>query len=178
MRNVLVLLVLVMVLVGPVALVSAQESSLPTIADIVVSDSRFDTLASAVVAAQLLDDFSDPTQTFTVFAPTDDAFAALPTSVLAELAVNQALLTRIVRYHAATEFSPAAALLVDPVVTTIEGTDLVATVSPNGTVLINGVAVVVQADIVAGNGVIHVIDAVLVPDLSNSSFFGPASNLP
>lgn len=74
MRKFVILITLLVVLAVPGFAVVAQDDAGPTVLDILAGDPRFDTLLSAVVAAQLADDLADPTASFTVFAPTDDAF--------------------------------------------------------------------------------------------------------
>jgi uncharacterized surface protein with fasciclin (FAS1) repeats len=179
MRKFVLLAVLLVLLIAPVAAVYGQDVIVlqPTIADVVASDARFDTLASAVVAAQLLDNLSDRTAVYTVFAPTDDAFAALPATVLTELAANRSLLTRITRYHVVAGYVSDAGIAASSAIETIESTNILVGFDTSGVVL-DGRVRLISTDIVAANGIIHVVDAVLVPDLTNSSFFGAASLLP
>lgn len=175
MRKSIVIALLLALFIVP-GLAQAQDDSLPTIAEIVASDARFETLASVVVGSQLLDNLSSP-GSYTVFAPTDDAFAALPPAVLAEVAANPSLLTRIVRYHVSMTYAPASVVVASSSIKTIEGTNISIEVTPDGVVL-NGRVLVTTTDILASNGVVHIVDAVLVPDLSQSSFFGGADLLP
>ncbi|MCA9515553.1 MAG: fasciclin domain-containing protein, partial [Myxococcales bacterium] len=132
-----------------------------TITDIVTSDDRFETLATAVAAAGLGDTLAGDGP-FTVFAPTDDAFAALPAGTLDTLLADQAALTDVLTYH-----------VVDGEVTASQVVGLSEAVAKNGVaigievvdgaVVLNGTVHVTITDIVADNGVIHVIDGVLVP---------------
>jgi uncharacterized surface protein with fasciclin (FAS1) repeats len=98
---------------------------------------------------------------FTVFAPTDDAFAALPPGLLDALLLpeNKAVLTKILTYHVVPG-AVMAADVTDGEVATVEGQTV--TLSTVDGVTVNG-AKVIQADVAADNGVIHVIDAVILP---------------
>ncbi len=135
--------------------------SLQTISQIVVGDSRFGTLEAAVIAAELADDLAGEGP-FTVFAPTDDAFAALPEGVLASLlAAPTTTLKDVLLYHVVSgnlDSTEVAAL--DTLVSLLAGKLLDVTVSSG--VMINN-ALITIADIPASNGVIHVINAVLIP---------------
>lgn len=128
----------------------------------VATDAGFNTLVSAIVAADLVETLQGPGP-FTVFAPTDAAFAALPSGTLESLLLpeNQATLASILTYHVV-----AGAVTSDMVVTlnsatTVQGEDIAITVD-NGVVLLNGVAVT-TTDVEASNGIIHIIDGVLLP---------------
>jgi uncharacterized surface protein with fasciclin (FAS1) repeats len=120
----------------------------------------FSTLVAAVTAAGLVETLQGPGP-FTVFAPTDDAFAALPAGVLDALLKpeNKDVLAKILTYHVVPG-TVMAADITDGDVATVEG-QTVALSTADG-VTVNG-AKVVQADVAASNGVIHVIDAVILP---------------
>ncbi len=134
---------------------------LPTIADIVIASPDHETLEAAVVAAGLVDILNSPGP-FTVFAPTDDAFAALPDGTLdALLADPNGALTQVLLYHAVPGVALSSDLNDGQMITTAQGEDLMVTINTDG-VFINNAKVIV-ADIIASNGVVHVIDAVLVP---------------
>ena len=100
---------------------------------------------------------------YTVFAPTDEAFAALPEGTVEKLVKpeNQDALSQVLAYHvvagevASGEIEPGA-------VSTVEGSDVELAVDPAG-MTVNGEATVVQPDVIADNGVIHVVDTVLLP---------------
>jgi transforming growth factor-beta-induced protein len=145
-------------MVAPSA-VSAQDEE-PSIAEIAVGAGDFETLVAAADAAGLVGLLSDcEAGPFTVFAPTDAAFAALPQDVLdAALADPDGLLTTVLTYHVV----PGTVLAEDVVglssATTVQGEDI----AVDGTVL-NGSVNIVTTDLVACNGVVHVIDAVLLP---------------
>ena len=131
-----------------------------TIVDIAVSDDRFGTLVTALSAAELVETLSGDGP-FTVFAPTNAAFDALPEGTLDALLADIPALTNILRYHVVS-----GQVLAEDVVTLSEAeTVLGENVSirvEDGKVFINDSEVIVT-DIMASNGVIHVIDAVLLP---------------
>ncbi len=132
-----------------------------TVTDIVVNSPDHNTLEAAVVAAGLAGTLSG-TGPFTVFAPTDAAFAALPAgTVQALLADPQGLLTQILTYHAVSGAAFSRTLANGQTIATINGKNVTVTINANG-VFINNAKVTV-ADVVADNGVVHVIDAVLLP---------------
>ncbi|MGD1863860.1 MAG: fasciclin domain-containing protein [Phormidesmis sp.] len=133
-----------------------------SIVDVASANGSFDTLVGAIQTAGLEETLSDEGP-FTVFAPTDEAFAALPEGTVEKLVKpeNQEALSQILAYHvvagavAASEIEPGA-------VGTVEGSDVELAVDPSG-VIVNGEATVVQPDVMADNGVIHVVDTVLLP---------------
>ena len=132
------------------------------IVDTAVAAGSFTTLVAAVQAAGLADTLKGPGP-FTVFAPTDDAFAALPAGTVESLLLpeNKDQLTSILTYHVAPGSYPASALLGNTgVVPTVNGASL--TVDGTDGVTVGG-ANVTTPDVIASNGVIHVIDAVLLP---------------
>ena len=137
-----------------------EETSVGTIVDVASADGSFGTLVAAVTAADLVETLSG-TGPFTVFAPTDEAFAALPAGVLDALLLpeNKALLAQILTYHVVSGMVMAADVT-DSDVATVEGQTV--TLSTMGGVTVNG-AKVVAADVAASNGVIHAIDAVILP---------------
>ena len=120
----------------------------------------FSTLVAAVQAAGLVETLQGEGP-FTVFAPTDDAFAALPAGVLDKLLLpeNQDVLVKILTYHVVAGKVMAADVTAGDVAT-VEGQNI--TLATDGGVTVNG-ANVVTADVEASNGVIHVIDAVILP---------------
>ncbi|MFT4604043.1 MAG: putative surface protein with fasciclin (FAS1) repeats [Rhodothermales bacterium] len=133
-----------------------------TIVETAIDADDFNTLVAAVQAADLVATLEGPGP-FTVFAPTDAAFAALPDGTVDELLQpdNKGQLVDVLTYHVV-----AGKITSDQVVsltsaTTVQGSDISIEVV-DGTVLING-ATLLQADIQASNGVIHVIDSVLLP---------------
>ena len=134
-----------------------------TIYDIVAASTVHNTLQAALEASGLDEVLAAPGD-YTLFAPTDDAFAALPAGTLdALLADPSGALTDILLYHV-LGFSALSGSLSDGLmVTTLQGQDVVVTINANG-VFINDAQVII-ADIIADNGVVHVIDAVLIPEV-------------
>ena len=137
-----------------------------SVVDVIVNSPDHNTLEVAVIAAELADDLSGPGP-FTVFAPTDAAFAALPAGVVDALLVDPTGdLAQILLYHVVSGTALSTSLTDGQTITTLQGEDITVTIGMNG-VMINNATVVV-ADIVADNGVVHVIDAVLIPQLPSS----------
>ena len=120
------------------------------------------TLVSAVSEAGLVDTLNGDGP-FTIFAPTNDAFAAIPEADLNAILADQDLLTSILTYHVVAGESLDAQELIDAgTVETVNGETL--TIATAGdTVTINGVAMVVCGNVATANGTVHLIDAVLVP---------------
>ena len=141
---------------GPV---QAQDED---IVDVAIGAGTFNTLVAAVQAADLVDALKGEGP-FTVFAPTDEAFAALPEGTVESLLLpeNKELLTSILLYHVVSGSVLAADVVGLDSATTLNGASIAISVSDSG-VMINN-ANVVQADVTASNGVIHIIDAVLLP---------------
>ena len=138
-----------------------QLTAQTTVVDIVVNSPDHNTLEAAVIAADLAGTLSGPGP-FTVFAPTDAAFSALPDGTIdALLADPQGALTDILTYHVLGADVRSTDLVDGQMATTINGKDITVTINANG-VFINDAQVTV-ADVVADNGVVHVIDAVLIP---------------
>jgi uncharacterized surface protein with fasciclin (FAS1) repeats len=140
---------------------SATEQTTPgTIVDVAVEAGSFATLVAAVTAADLVETLSGEGP-FTVFAPTDEAFAALPAGVLDALLLpeNKATLAKILTYHVVSG-KVMAADVTDGDVATVEGSTIKLSTA-NG-VTVNG-ANVISADVATSNGVIHAIDAVILP---------------
>lgn len=131
-----------------------------TIVEVAQDDAQFTTLVSAITAAGLVDTLSG-TGPFTVFAPTNAAFDALPAGVLTKLLLpaNKAILVKILTYHVLASKVMAADVTAGNA-TTVEGSTFAITTT--GGVKVND-ANVTATDIAASNGVIHVIDKVLVP---------------
>ncbi len=132
-----------------------------TVVDIVVGSDDHNTLEAAVIAADLAGTLSGDGP-FTLFAPTDAAFAALPAGTVDELLMDpQGALKDILLYHALSGDVRSSDLIDGQVATTINGKDITVTINAEG-VFINN-ALVTVADIAADNGVVHVINAVLLP---------------
>jgi uncharacterized surface protein with fasciclin (FAS1) repeats len=146
-----------------VAAALAAASTLAGAADIVdtaVSAGQFNTLVQAVKAAGLVDTLKGEGP-FTVFAPTDEAFAKLPPGTVEALLQDKDKLTQVLTYHVvpgkvtAAEVKPGA-------VPTVQGQSL-SVRSEGGAVMVDN-ARVIQPDVMASNGVIHVIDTVVLPN--------------
>jgi len=146
---------------------TASPSPSPTMAqkdivDTAVEAGSFTTLVTALQAAGL-DQTLKGEGPFTVFAPSDDAFAAVPKETLdALLADPKGALTDVLTYHVVPGKVMSGDLSDGMEATTVNGATLTITVKDDGTVMIND-ATVTTADIETANGVIHVIDAVLIP---------------
>ncbi|MFN4033156.1 MAG: fasciclin domain-containing protein [Fimbriimonadales bacterium] len=132
---------------------------MPTIVDIAVQAGSFNTLVQAVQAAGLVETLSGEGP-FTVFAPTDEAFAQIPQDTLQAVLANKEQLTAILTYHVVPGKLMAADVVRSSQLQTVQGQSI--TVSTEGGVKVDD-ANVVQADIEADNGVIHVIDKVIMP---------------
>ena len=156
-------------LAAPVALAGHHEgdTAKPSqakadIVDTAVAAGQLNTLAAALTAAGLVDTLKGKGP-FTVFAPTDEAFAALPAGTVEDLLKpeNKDKLVAILTYHVVPGRFPSGRVAGLDEATTVNG-DTVDIVAANGAVMIDG-ANVVMADVTATNGVIHVIDTVLMP---------------
>lgn len=144
-------------------LLAGGSASAADIVDTAASTEGFSTLVAAIEAAGLVDTLKGEGP-FTVFAPTDEAFAALPEGTLENLLKpeNKDQLTQILTYHVVPGKTMSSDLAGQEVeVETVEG-DTVAIKATNGAVMVDD-AEVVQADVEADNGVIHVIDQVIMP---------------
>jgi uncharacterized surface protein with fasciclin (FAS1) repeats len=136
-------------------------SNATTVYDIIVESDDHNTLEAAINAAEL-DGALQEGEALTVFAPTDAAFAALPENLVNALLTDPTgTLAEVLLYHVVGSIAPSSTLTQDQSITTLFGEDVV--VDLVGGVFINGAQVTV-ADIPAINGVVHVIDAVLVPE--------------
>jgi uncharacterized surface protein with fasciclin (FAS1) repeats len=146
-----------------------------TIVENAVNSPIHTTLVAAVTAAGLVETLSGPGP-FTVFAPTDEAFAALPAGTVETLVMpeNKATLTKILTYHVVAGRVAAADVVAmiqagggTAAITTVEGGTLTASLDGSTVVLTDekgGTARVTQADVFQSNGVIHVTDAISMPD--------------
>ncbi|MFN2295537.1 MAG: fasciclin domain-containing protein, partial [Candidatus Promineifilaceae bacterium] len=133
-----------------------------SIAEIAVEDGRFTTLVAALDAAGLVDTL-DGEGEFTVFAPVDDAFAALPEGTVETLLEDpQGDLTNILLYHVVEGAIPAETVVTLDSAPTLQGSDVHITVTDDG-VFLNDTVKVILTDVLASNGIIHVIDGVLIP---------------
>ncbi len=137
------------------AALSAQSKD---IVDTAIGAGSFKTLAAALSAAGLVDTLKGPGP-FTVFAPTDEAFAKIPKAQLDALLADKAKLTSVLTYHVLAGKVMAKDVKAGKV-KTVQGSEV--TVATTGGVMVDG-AKVTASDIIADNGVIHVIDSVMLP---------------
>lgn len=152
-----------------IALCAAAPASAQSITEIAAGDDRFSTLVAAVTAAGLADTLAGPGE-FTVYAPVNDAFAALPAGTVETLLepANKEQLTNVLLYHVddrelTASMFPAGSNYFKPI---LASERLCITASSSGVSIADGTgetANVIIADIQADNGVIHVIDKVLLP---------------
>lgn len=131
-----------------------------TVVDALGKNGNFKTLTAAVSAAGLVDALSAPGDK-TVFAPTDAAFAALPAGTVEALLADKAKLTTVLQNHVVAGKVDAATGIAAGSATTLAGNTVTVT-AKDGFAYVNGVKVILN-DMYTGNGVVHVIDAVLVP---------------
>ncbi len=156
---------------GMIPAAQAQTGNMPSataskdIVAIALSDPQFSTLVKAIKAAGLVSTLQGPGP-FTVFAPTNAAFAKIPKAKLNAVLANKALLTKILTYHVlpkSVAASSVVGLSAPAPVKTVAGPNL--KVSPQPPMVNN--AKIIKTDITASNGVIHVIDTVLMPPAGN-----------
>lgn len=142
-----------------------DDDERPNIVQLAQSDARFSILVEAVVAADLADTLSGPGP-FTVFAPTNDAFAALLTELGVtkdQLLADKALLTQVLTYHVVSGRVLRAQVPVGTPITTVQGDTFTVDATLAITDQRGRTARIVQTDLLASNGVIHVIDRVILP---------------
>lgn len=142
---------------------TAAEMTEDTVVDVAISND-FTTLVAAVQAAGLVETLQGEGP-FTVFAPTDEAFAALPEGTLDSLLADPAALAEILTYHVVSGKVLAADVVGLDSATTVQGDDISIEVVDGGVVL-NGSSNVIATDVEASNGVVHVIDSVILPPAS------------
>lgn len=139
---------------------SASGAGPKDIVDTAVAAGSFKTLATALTAAGLIDTLKGPGP-FTVFAPTDEAFGKIDPATLNAILADKAKLTSILTYHVVSGRVPAAEVLKLSSAMTVQGSTVAVAVSSSGVKVNN--ANVVATDVQASNGIIHVIDTVLLP---------------
>ena len=139
---------------------SADDAEKKDIVDTAISAGQFKTLVAAVKAADLVETLKGEGP-FTVFAPTDEAFAKVPKEQLEALLKDKKALTAVLTYHVVSGKVMAADVVKIKTAKTVQGKSI-DIVTKDGKVTING-ANVIKTDIVCKNGVIHVIDAVILP---------------
>lgn len=149
-----------MALACAIALPAFADTHGDDIVDIAAGNEAFSTLVAAVTAAGLVDTLKGEGP-FTVFAPTDEAFAALPEGTVEALLEDIPTLTAILTYHVVPGIVMSTDLEDGMMAETVNGQSV--TIGVGDTVTVDG-ATVIDADIMASNGVIHVIDAVILPE--------------
>jgi uncharacterized surface protein with fasciclin (FAS1) repeats len=159
MKRMLFVLCVVAAVAGPAVAVSGARSD-RTIVQVAGSDPRFSTLVSLVKQAGLAETLS--TGSYTVFAPTNKAFANVPKATLDALAKDPDQLKAVLTYHVAKGRLTASKVVKRTRITTVNGAAIRVNVR-RGRVVLNGSTLVTKTDIGAKNGVIHVIDHVLLP---------------
>ena len=152
----------VLAMAGAASTTTTGQTQTKDIVETAVAAGSFKTLAKALQAADLVNTLKGPGP-FTVFAPTDEAFAALPAGTIDDLLKpeNKAKLQRILTYHVVAGKVMAADVVKLQSAKSVSG-DTLTVATRNGGVTVDN-AHVVKTDIAASNGVIHVIDAVLLP---------------
>jgi uncharacterized surface protein with fasciclin (FAS1) repeats len=139
---------------------AAQASSMGNIVQVAAGDKQLSTLVSLVKKAGLVGALSGSTK-LTVFAPTNAAFAAVPKATLAKLAANKAMLVKVLEYHVVAGELPAAKVEKMMSAKTLEGASLTFKVK-GMSVYVNN-AKVITPNVMASNGVVHIINKVLLP---------------
>ena len=142
------------------AVIPAPADTHKDVVDTAVSAGQFNTLAKALTEAGLVETLKGKGP-FTVFAPTDEAFAKLPAGTLEALLNDKAKLTAVLTYHVVAGKVMASDVVKLSSAKTVQGQDVKITTMSG--VMVND-AHVVKADVMASNGVIHVIDKVILPN--------------
>ncbi|GAB4134959.1 fasciclin domain-containing protein [Thermopirellula anaerolimosa] len=153
-------LALAVSMIGQARSAVADESAKKDIVDVAVEAGSFKTLAAALQAADLVETLKGKGP-FTVFAPTDEAFAKLPKGTVEALLKDKAKLTAILTYHVVAGEYPAAKVVESKHLKSVQGSPIHVKVADAG-VMVSG-AKVIKTDIAASNGIIHVIDTVILP---------------
>jgi uncharacterized surface protein with fasciclin (FAS1) repeats len=146
------------------------QPKVPNIVEIAQATPDLSTLVTALQAGDLVGTLSGQgppgSGGFTVFAPTNEAFAALPAGVLSGLLKNNTALDNVLTYHVV----PRAVFLADlqdgEKLQTVEGKLLTVRLGERGDIFINRVKITTPSDVAAANGVVHIVDGVLLPDLA------------
>lgn len=144
------------------------DASDSTIAEVAAADPQFSTLVTALGEANLVDTLNDPDGSFTVFAPTNDAFAMIDEATLNALLADTTALSAVLLQHVVQDLqvdSVTAFSLNGTEVTTASGAMIPISINPDTDVLTVGGATVTMANIQTSNGIIHVIDTVIVGDV-------------
>lgn len=150
-------LIIGLVLMG---VAGSNAAPMQDIVDTAVSAGTFKTLVKAVQEAGLVETLKGPGP-FTVFAPTDEAFAKLPAGTVDKLLMDKQQLKAVLTYHVVSGRVLAADVMKMKSAKSVNGQEI--TVTTQGTSVMVDKAKVIRADIMATNGVIHVIDSVILP---------------
>ena len=137
-----------------------------SISDHAVANPTFTSLVAALSKAKLVSALNDATKTYTVFAPTNEAFTALLSALGVTLNdLSSETLTPILLYHVVSGYIPASAVMAGyfPTLSTAFGKNVSLQIGVSGGVILNNTSKVIATDVVATNGIIHVIDKVLLP---------------
>lgn len=161
LRTLLVIGSLALAALGLTLTTAQSTTQNQTIAQIVATNPNFSTLLAAVQAAGLVETLSGPGP-FTVFAPTNEAFAKIPKADLDKLLADKAALTKVLTYHVVAGRVPSSQVVTLKEAKTVQGQSVTIEVK-DGKVILNGSSTVTAVDIQASNGIIHVIDTVLLP---------------
>lgn len=145
-----------------------------TIVTVAQANGNFKTLCELLAAADLVETLNGKGP-FTVFAPTDAAFAKLPKETLDSLRKDKAKLKEILTYHVVNGKVMAADVVKLKETKTVNGAPITISVK-EGKVWLNGASSVTTADVAAGNGVIHVVDTVIMPSAKHSAPAAPAKS--
>lgn len=145
-----------------VAPAASMEAPAPKdIVETAIAAGNFTTLAKALTEAGLIETLKGAGP-YTVLAPTDDAFAKIPAADLAALLADKAALTKVLTYHVISGNVPSSTVTTLTEATSLEGSKIAIKVV-DGKVMLNDNSEVTTADVPASNGVIHVINTVLMP---------------
>jgi uncharacterized surface protein with fasciclin (FAS1) repeats len=140
---------------------TTRSEARPTIAGLATQTKQLSTLLSLVKKAGLADELAASNARLTVFAPTNAAFAKLPKATLTAVGKDPALLKRVLLYHVVQGKVTAAQVLKLRSAKTLAGPSV--RIRTSGSTVKVNTATVVQADVLARNGVVHVVDRVLIP---------------
>ena len=156
--------------------VFAQDSDLPTIAELAQGDENLSNLVEVLTEAELIETFNGEGE-FTVFAPTNAAFESLPPGMLDGIMSSPPSREAVFKFHVleGTFTAEDLAAMAGESIPSLAGIPLNISVNDDGSVVLNASATVVSADLPASNGIVHVIDAVLVPQRPGSSSEEPAA---
>jgi len=145
----------------PTMAASPAPNASQDIIETAASAGMFTTLATALTAAGLVETLKGAGP-FTVLAPTDEAFAKIPAADLQALLADKTKLTKVLTYHVISGDVPSSQISTMSNAKTLEGSE-VSIKMVDGKVMLNGTSTVTSADVKASNGVIHVINTVLMP---------------